>query len=32
MHDTVRRYTGADAYGGYAMAAVAFAKEVVGVA
>jgi len=32
MDDTVRRYTGADAYGDDAMAAVAFAKEVVGVA
>jgi len=32
MDDTVRRYTGADAYGDDAMAAVAFAKEAVGVA
>jgi methanogenic corrinoid protein MtbC1 len=32
MDDTVRRYTGADAYGDDAMAAVAFAKEVVGAA
>jgi 5-methyltetrahydrofolate--homocysteine methyltransferase len=32
MDDTVRRYTGADAYGEDAMAAVAFAKETVGVA
>lgn len=32
MDDTVRRYTGADAYGDDAMAAVAFAKETVGVA
>jgi len=31
MDDTVRRYTGADAYGDDAMAAVAFAKETVGV-
>lgn len=31
MDDTVRKYTGADAYGDDAMAAVAFAKEVVGV-
>jgi len=31
MDDTVRRYTGADAYGDDAMAAVAFAKEAVGV-
>ena len=31
MDDTVRRYTGADAYGDDAMAAVAFAKDVVGV-
>ena len=31
MDDTVRRYTGADAYGEDAMAAVAFAKETVGV-
>ena len=30
MDDTVRRYTGADAYGDDAMAAVAFAKEAVG--
>jgi methanogenic corrinoid protein MtbC1 len=27
----VRKYTGADAYGDDAMAAVAFAKETVGV-
>jgi len=32
MDDTVRRYTGADAYGDDAMAAVAYAKETVGVA
>jgi methanogenic corrinoid protein MtbC1 len=32
MDDTVRRYTGADAYGDDAMAAVAFAKRTVGVA
>jgi methanogenic corrinoid protein MtbC1 len=32
MDDTVRRYTGADAYGDDAMAAVAFAKEAAGVA
>jgi 5-methyltetrahydrofolate--homocysteine methyltransferase len=32
MDDTVRRYTGADAYGDDAMAAVALAKEAVGVA
>jgi len=32
MDDTVRRYTGADAYGEDAMAAVTFAKETVGVA
>ena len=32
MDDTVRKYTGADAYGDDAMAAVAFAKETVGVA
>ena len=32
MDDTVRKYTGADAYGEDAMAAVAFAKETVGVA
>jgi methanogenic corrinoid protein MtbC1 len=32
MDETVRRYTGADAYGDDAMAAVAFAKETVGVA
>ncbi len=32
MDDTVRRYTGADAYGDDAMAAVAFAKEAVGAA
>lgn len=31
MDDTVRKYTGADAYGDDAMAAVAFAKDVVGV-
>jgi methanogenic corrinoid protein MtbC1 len=31
MDDTVRNYTGADAYGEDAMAAVAFAKEAVGV-
>lgn len=31
MDDTVRAYTGADAYGDDAMAAVAFAKETVGV-
>ncbi len=31
MDDTVRKYTGADAYGDDAMAAVAFAKEAVGV-
>jgi methanogenic corrinoid protein MtbC1 len=31
MDDTVRRYTGADAYGDDAMAAVAFAKQTVGV-
>ena len=30
MDDTVRKYTGADAYGDDAMAAVAFAKETVG--
>ena len=30
MDDTVRKYTGADAYGDDAMAAVAFAKAVVG--
>jgi len=28
----VRKYTGADAYGDDAMAAVAYAKEAVGVA
>ena len=32
MDDTVRKYTGADAYGDDAMAAVAFAKETVGTA
>jgi len=32
MDDTVRKYTGADAYGDDAMAAVAYAKEAVGVA
>ena len=32
MDDTVRKYTGADAYGDDAMAAVAFAKETVGAA
>ncbi len=32
MDDTVRKYTGADAYGDDAMAAVAFAKDAVGVA
>jgi methanogenic corrinoid protein MtbC1 len=32
MDDTVRKYTGADAFGDDAMAAVAFAKETVGVA
>jgi len=32
MDDTVRRYTGADAYGDDAMAAVAFAKQTVGAA
>jgi methanogenic corrinoid protein MtbC1 len=32
MDDTVRKYTGADAYGDDAMAAVAFAKETGGVA
>jgi 5-methyltetrahydrofolate--homocysteine methyltransferase len=32
MDDTVRKYTGADAYGDDAMAAVAFAKAAVGVA
>jgi methanogenic corrinoid protein MtbC1 len=31
MDETVRRYTGADAYGDDAMAAVSFAKEAVGV-
>ena len=31
MDDTVRKYTGADAYGDDAMAAVAFAKQAVGV-
>jgi len=31
MDDTVRRFTGADAYGEDAMAAVRFAKETVGV-
>ncbi|HUL20771.1 MAG TPA: cobalamin-dependent protein [Thermodesulfobacteriota bacterium] len=31
IDDTVRKYTGADAYGDDAMAAVAFAKEAVGV-
>ena len=31
MDDTVRKYTGADAYGDDAMAAVAFTKEAVGV-
>jgi len=31
MDDTVRKYTGADAYGDDAMAAVAFAKAAVGV-
>ncbi len=31
MDETVRKYTGADAYGDDAMAAVAFAKETVGV-
>ena len=30
MDDTVRKYTGADAYGDDAMAAVAYAKEAVG--
>jgi 5-methyltetrahydrofolate--homocysteine methyltransferase len=32
MDETVRKYTGADAYGDDAMAAVAFAKETVGAA
>lgn len=32
MDDTVRKYTGADAYGDNAMEAVAFAKQTVGVA
>lgn len=32
MDDTVRKYTGADAYGDDAMDAVTFAKEAVGVA
>jgi 5-methyltetrahydrofolate--homocysteine methyltransferase len=32
MDDTVRKFTGADAYGDDAMAAVAFAKAAVGVA
>jgi methanogenic corrinoid protein MtbC1 len=32
MDDTVRKYTRADAYGDNAMAAVAYAKEAVGVA
>ncbi len=32
MDDTVRKYTGADAYGEDAMAAVAFANQTVGVA
>jgi 5-methyltetrahydrofolate--homocysteine methyltransferase len=32
MDDTVRKYTGADAYGDNAMDAVAFAKQTVGVA
>ncbi len=32
MDDTVRKYTGADAYGDDAMAAVAFAKQAVGAA
>ena len=31
MDETVRKYTGADAYGDDAMAAVAFAKQTVGV-
>jgi 5-methyltetrahydrofolate--homocysteine methyltransferase len=31
MDDTVRKYTGADAYGDNAMEAVAYAKETVGV-
>ena len=31
MDDTVRKYTGADAYGDDAMAAVAYAKQAVGV-
>ena len=31
MDDTVRKYTGADAYGDDAMAAVAYAKQTVGV-
>lgn len=31
MEDTVRKYTGADAYGEDATPAVAFAKEAVGV-
>ena len=31
MDDTVRKYTGADAYGDDAMAAVAYSKETVGV-
>ena len=31
MDDTVRKYTGADAYGDDAMAAVAFAKETLGI-
>jgi methanogenic corrinoid protein MtbC1 len=31
MDDTVRKYTGADAYGDDAMAAVTFAKATVGV-
>ena len=32
MDDTVRKYTGADAFGDDAMAAVAFAKQAVGIA
>ena len=32
MDDTVRKYTGADAFGDDAMAAVSFAKQAVGVA
>jgi methanogenic corrinoid protein MtbC1 len=31
MDETVRKYTGADAFGDDAMAAVAFAKQTVGV-